>query len=180
MTEIERLNEVLKEVFLSLKIYRKADMADFLGYNSPYFSGIINGKEKLTESFLDKISDKLNINSEWIKTGEGDKFLSSINIQGDNHISNSGIMGNTHIGSGNSINVSLPEKGHQKIIKPDGTIEIVSINSGTNEGIASEDSSVVKNLQDQIQYLQDQIKSYKDIIEEQKGIIQLLKENRKS
>ena len=89
-------------------------------------------------------------------------------------------MGNTHIGSGNSINVSLPDKGHQKIIKPDGTIEIVSINSGTNEGIASEDSSVVKNLQDQIQYLQDQIKSYKDIIEEQKGIIQLLKENRKS
>lgn len=46
-------------------------MADFLGYKSPYFSGIINGKEKLSDSFLKTISDKLNINISWILTGNG-------------------------------------------------------------------------------------------------------------
>ena len=72
MTDLERLNEALKVVFLRMGIYKKADMAEFLGYKSPYFSGIINGKEKMSGSFLRTISDKLHINIQWITTGEGD------------------------------------------------------------------------------------------------------------
>ena len=72
MTDLERLNEALKVVFLRMGIYKKADMAEFLGYKSPYFSGIINGKEKMSDSFLRTISDKLHINIQWITTGEGD------------------------------------------------------------------------------------------------------------
>lgn len=72
MTDLERLNEALKVVFLRMGIYKKADMAEFLGYKSPYFSGIINGKEKMSNSFLRTISDKLHINIQWITTGEGD------------------------------------------------------------------------------------------------------------
>jgi hypothetical protein len=72
MTDLERLNEALKVVFLRMGIYKKADMAEFLGYKSPYFSGIINGKEKMSDSFLKTISDKLHINIQWITTGEGD------------------------------------------------------------------------------------------------------------
>ena len=45
MTDLERLNEALKVVFLRMGIYKKADMAEYLGYKSPYFSGSINGKE---------------------------------------------------------------------------------------------------------------------------------------
>lgn len=72
MTDLERLNEALKVVFLKIGIYKKADMAEFLGYKSPYFSGIINGKEKMSDSFLKTISEKLHINTQWIATGEGD------------------------------------------------------------------------------------------------------------
>lgn len=72
MTDLERLNEALKVVFLRIGIYKKADMAEYLGYKSPYFSGIINGKEKMSDSFLKTISEKLHINIQWITTGEGD------------------------------------------------------------------------------------------------------------
>jgi hypothetical protein len=72
MTDLERLNEALKVVFLRMGIYKKADMAEYLGYKSPYFSGIINGKEKMSDGFLKTISEKLHINIQWITTGEGD------------------------------------------------------------------------------------------------------------
>ena len=72
MTDLERLNEALKVVFLRMGIYKKADMAEYLGYKSPYFSRIINGKEKMSDSFLKTISEKLHINIQWITTGEGD------------------------------------------------------------------------------------------------------------
>ena len=72
MTDLERLNEALKVVFLRMGIYKKADMAEYLGYKSPYFSGIINGKEKMSDSLLKTISEKLHINIQWITTGEGD------------------------------------------------------------------------------------------------------------
>lgn len=72
MTDLERLNEALKVVFLRMGIYKKADMAEYLGYKSPYFSDIINGKEKMSDSFLKTISEKLHINIQWITTGEGD------------------------------------------------------------------------------------------------------------
>lgn len=88
MSEIERLNEVLKTAFLKIGIYKKADMAEFLGYASPHFSSVINGKLKLSENFMNLISDKLNINPEWILTGEGERFITDKVVQnnqnGDN------------------------------------------------------------------------------------------------
>jgi len=72
MSEIKRLNEALKAAFLKIGIYKKGDMAKYLGYKGPYFSGIINGKEKLTDQFLKTISDKLQINTSWILSGTGE------------------------------------------------------------------------------------------------------------
>lgn len=72
MTELERLNKAIKQAFLDRNISKKAEMADFLGYKSPYFSGLINGKVGLNESFYEKISAKLGVNITWIKTGEGE------------------------------------------------------------------------------------------------------------
>lgn len=74
MIVLERLREVLKIAFQKENIYKKADMAKSLGYANSYFSEITNGKENLSDAFLKNISDKLNINQDWILTGKGDMF----------------------------------------------------------------------------------------------------------
>lgn len=72
MSVLERLNKALKLAFQEINIYKKSDMAKFLGYTNSYFSEITNGKENLSESFLNVISEKVNINLEWVLSGEGD------------------------------------------------------------------------------------------------------------
>lgn len=70
-TPLKRLNFALKTVFFNKGIQRKSDMATYLGYKSPYFSGVINGREKLSDPFISTITKKLGINQEWIMTGHG-------------------------------------------------------------------------------------------------------------
>lgn len=75
--EIQRLEEVLKIVFAPKKIFKKAEMAEFLGYKPPYFSGICNGKEKVTDQFLIKIQSNLGVNWNYVLTGDGEILLSA-------------------------------------------------------------------------------------------------------
>jgi len=79
MSDYERLTSVLKEVFLKRGIFKKEDWAKCLGYNKGYLSGILNGKEAISDSFLKKISDEFGVNPDWVKTGDGDVFLESEN-----------------------------------------------------------------------------------------------------
>ena len=74
MVTLEQLVTAMLDAFKRKGIYRKSEMASYLGYKSPYFSGIINGKEKLNDVFLKKISDELSINWNWIQTGQGPIF----------------------------------------------------------------------------------------------------------
>lgn len=76
-SEIQRLEEVLKIVFAPKKIFKKAEMAEFLGYKPPYFSGICNGKEKVTDQFLIKIQSNLGVNWNYVLTGDGEILLSA-------------------------------------------------------------------------------------------------------
>lgn len=80
MSDYERLIPVLKNVFLKRGLYKRADWAKYLGYNSAYLSGVLNGKEQLTDSFLKKISDEFGINPDWVKTGNGSVFIENDNI----------------------------------------------------------------------------------------------------
>lgn len=134
----------------------------------------------------DKIENILNtypeINPIWLLTGEGNMTISNLGgIQGNNSIQNTGTMVDSYVGSGNYINVALPNKGTQKIIKPDGTIEVTT-NPEVINGIVSESAvsygTNIDNLQEQIKFLKDQVEAYKNIIEEQKDFIRLLKENK--
>ncbi len=68
---LERLRTSLSEGFRRMGIVRKGDMARHLGYQIPYFSGIINGRERLSNSFLNTLSNKVGINPNWVLTGEG-------------------------------------------------------------------------------------------------------------
>lgn len=75
MEVLERLNKALKLAGHKIGYSKKSEIAEFLGYKLPYYSGIINGKEKLSEDFLKRISDYLGIDAEWVKTGEGNMML---------------------------------------------------------------------------------------------------------
>lgn len=72
---LERLRTALTEGFRNMGITRKGDMAKHLGYQIPYFSGMINGRERLSNSFLNTLSSKVGINPTWILTGEGTMLI---------------------------------------------------------------------------------------------------------
>ena len=101
MDELARLNMALKATFLKIGIYKKADMAEYLGYKSPYFSGVINGKERLSDQFLKNISDKVGICMDYILNGEGDM---TVNEPGSENNTGVGIIGNNVNGGGISNN----------------------------------------------------------------------------
>ena len=83
-------------------------MAEYLGYKSPYFSGIINGKEKMSDGFMKTISDKLGINIHWITTGEGDMISENKVVQKNQNGDNI---------QGHSVTVNKTEKEYLEIIR---------------------------------------------------------------
>ena len=101
MDELTRLNAALKATFLKMGIYKKADMAEYLGYRNPYFSSVINGKERLSDQFLKNISDKIGISKDYILKGEGNI---TVNEHTSQNIGGMGISGNIVTGGGFSNN----------------------------------------------------------------------------
>lgn len=75
MKALQRLNDALKSLFLSNSCPRKKDWADFLEVDYGYLCGITTGKEKLSDSFLVLVQNKLGLNSNWVLTGEGDMLI---------------------------------------------------------------------------------------------------------
>ena len=66
------------------------------------------------------------LNRNWLLTGDGEMLNPTysnnrVTINGNENVSNIG---------GQHISISLPEKGTQKIINPDGTVEVQSMGKG--------------------------------------------------
>ncbi len=75
MNILERLNKVLESAFKFRFMHKKKDWANFLRLNYTYFCGVTKGKQPLSASFLMHLQRELNINSDWIMTGNGEMFL---------------------------------------------------------------------------------------------------------
>lgn len=100
-------------------------------------NGYVN---KLKGSIGDgKLNDILRafpqINRIWLLTGEGDMlnpayYNNKMTVNGNENVSNIG---------GQHTNVSMPESGTQKIIKPDGSVEIQSLSSSVGTGLNDTD-----------------------------------------
>lgn len=92
------------------------------------------GKEKtLSSDILSAICfSREDINPDYILTGRG-KPLKMVNEISNNKVNASG---NSNVSSvynnGQSIIISLPKSGTQKIIKPDGSVEIQSLSSSAD------------------------------------------------
>lgn len=174
---------------IKIRLKQYLDLKGISDYRFQKDIGVTNGYltkgDTIRSDYLEKIlAEYKDLNFIWLLTGDGDMTFSNLGgIQGDNSIQNTGVMANSYVGSGNYINVSLPNKGTQKIIKPDGTIEIVSANPDISSGIVAEGSPMygieIKNLQEKLSSMEELVKSLRDTIKAKDETIEILKENRK-
>lgn len=90
MTEIQRVDKLLKWLVFDGFAVNNMEIAERLGYTKSSFSQIINGKVPLSDKFIDKlVSLNQNINKLWITSGLGSMLLDdSTNIE--KHSGNSG------------------------------------------------------------------------------------------
>lgn len=119
MNAKDRIETLANYFNLSIKA-----MAEMCGYDRPQaFYDVQKGKTKeISPSMANKIISAFpEINKVFLLTGEGEM----LNPKSNNITINGGESQN-NIG-GQMVNISLPEKGSQKIIKPDGTVEVRSM-----------------------------------------------------
>ncbi len=95
---LKRLENCILEASKQYGIFKKKQIADFLGLSYQYYVGITTGKEKISESFLKLLSEKFNINPNYITGNDNEMFLPRYNnyqnVNGNN---------NHVIGSNNNI-----------------------------------------------------------------------------
>ena len=96
-----RVIDALDFGFKKIQIKKAKERAQFLGYSSSYYSSLVNGNEDITDDFLYKIADKLNLNYGWLKNGIGEMFNQP---EVHNTISNTGAF------STNTINGDLGQQ----------------------------------------------------------------------
>ena len=91
-----RVIDALDFGFKKIQIKKAKERAQFLGYSSSYYSSLVNGNEDITDDFLYKIADKLNLNYGWLKNGIGEMFKQP---EVHNTISNTGAFSTNTINS---------------------------------------------------------------------------------
>lgn len=123
---------------------------------------IRKGEIEPSKKLVKLLSETYGANPAWIYTGQGDM------ISGDKtgDIKNS----NVNKGSGNLINVELPSSGQQKIIKPNGTVEIQSLDGHQSDARIADLERIVALKDEVIEAKNNEIETLKAYIEMLKNI----------
>lgn len=148
-------------------------------------TGFVNNVgDSIRKSSLDKISSVYpELNTAWLLTGVGNMINENKNSIGRDNYGVQG-CGSQNI-SGNMVNVTMPESGTQKIIKPTGEVEIHRLdpNDKSNpdevdrlkqriqdlERIIAEKDVTIQSKEATIQSKDDTIKSKDELISFLKG-----------
>lgn len=125
---------------------------DYKGISNSKFEievGLSNGYWRKTKSISSSVVEKIlriysELNPLWVLTGEGE-MLRPATISTRDNLNISG--GNKDVN--NNISISLPEKGTQKIIDPDGTVTIENTSSSVQNNL-----NEIDMLNQRIQYLE--------------------------
>lgn len=127
-------------------------------------TGFVNNVgDSIRKSSLDKISSVYpELNTAWLLTGVGNMINENKNIIGkDNYgVQGSGDNKSSYTNVGNTVSVTMPESGTQKIIKPTGEIEIHRLDPNDNSN------------PDEVDRLKQRIQDLERIISEKEAIIQ--------
>jgi len=123
--------------FIKSKGFSQGRFEKEVGLSNGFVNNISKGigadkLQRILRSFPD-------LNQSWLLNGEGEMLL-PINEMSNNKINASGNSNVSAVyNNRQSINISLPESGTQKIIKPDGSMEIQSLSSSASSGLNDTD-----------------------------------------
>ena len=97
----------------------KKEFAAIIGIVQVTFNRYVNEERGMSYEVIDAILDAFpEVSAEWLLRGEGNMLKSNNNLIGSNQGNDNTIEYNNggNVGVGNTVNVSLPEAGTQKII----------------------------------------------------------------
>ena len=168
------MEETVKErliKFLKHENIGQVKFADTIGVSSGFVANI---RKSIQPDKIKKIAKCYpNLNTGWLLTGEGDMLKkeanNDINITGSYGVSVGDNNRSTYSNIGNSYNFALPEKGHAKIIRPDGTVSTESYDSDIENRLAE-----LEALREKIVVLDKLVKSLEEQIDLYKMKIDML------
>ena len=168
MTPAEVLDILIKNLGMNPKTFSEA-----LGFDRPQaIYDILNGK---TKSVSSRVANKIlsvfpEINRSWLLTGQG-CMVNTGDISYSGNSNNKGIIGTV---TGNIVN-NVNAYGYEKIIKPDGTIELeLGKPNSENAGGAQEIVMEYNTLQAKIKLLEEKCAAKDETIQALKMTIDVL------
>ncbi len=136
----------------------------------------INEGKTLTVDVISKLLKRIpTASAEWLLRGEGEMLKNLGTMIGSNQGDGNKIeyKNGGNVGVGNTVNVTLPESGTQKIINPDGSVELTSI--GSNDDASDKLHRENEALKEKISHLMDNIQLKDDLIASLRETIELLR-----
>ncbi len=158
------------KIFIKSQSIGQTKFEEIVGFSRGYISNI---KTSIGADKLGQIKSKYpTLDIDWLITGEGEMLKNTGTMTGSNQGDGNKIeyKNGGNVGVGNTVNVTLPEIGTQKIIKPDSTVEVTLIepNDIASDKLERENEALkakISHLMDNIQLKDDLIASLRDTIE---------------
>lgn len=159
----ERVNQYIDYKGINVNAFESS-----IGASKSYWRNTKNISAEILAGVVRVYSD---LSAEWLLRGEGNMLKSNNNLIGSNQGNDNTIEYNNggNVGVGNTVNVSLPEAGTQKIISPDGGIEINQFNSSINEL-----EHKIEMLEAEVSHLNNNIETKDKLIASLERTIELL------
>ncbi|WP_052356396.1 helix-turn-helix domain-containing protein [Bacteroides timonensis] len=166
MIIIERIKELIAQKEMSETSFSK-----LIGVSQRTLNNYMNGRTPSLEIIDAILSAFPEVSAEWLLRGEGNMLKSNNNLIGSNQGNDNTIEYNNggNVGVGNTVNVSLPEAGTQKIISPDGKVEINQFNSSVKEL-----EHKIEMLETEVSHLNNNIETKDKLIASLERTIELL------
>ena len=168
---IERIKDLIK-----MKSKSKLEFSKTINVEQTTFNNQVIGKRKLSLETVNAILSCFpDISAEWLMRGCGEmikdnSIKSYTSASGDRSIATGGI-------GGNAVLVTSPEKGTQKIIDPDGNVEIQQDSLGTDSSNEIQRLRSELNAKDaELIIAREKITNRDESIKSKDEIISLLKE----
>lgn len=168
MTTKERLKEFVSKQGLGQNAFEKK-VGIAVGY-------LASKSVSVTSDTIEKVIENFpNLNLDWLMTGKGEMLKNTGTMTGSNQGDGNKIeyKNSGNVGVGNTVNVTLSESGTQKIIKPDGSVELTSI--GSNDDASDKLQRENEALKEKISHLMDNMQLKDELIASLRDTIDLLK-----